>query len=64
MFETICKRQEVMEFTKDQLQVIESALEDARDNTGDPEWADEITSVLLEVRLNLHKKAKDETAQI
>ena len=53
-----------MEFTKDQLQVIESALEDARDNTGDPEWADEITSVLLEVRLNLHKKANDETAQI
>ena len=53
-----------MEFTKDQLQVIESALEDARDNTGGPEWADEMTSVLLEVRLNLQKKANDETAQI
>ena len=64
MFETICKRKEVMEFTKDQLQVIESALEVARDNTGDTEWADEINSVLYEVRHNLHKKANDETAQI
>ena len=53
-----------MEFTEDQLMVIEEALKMARDNTGDEEWADEITSVLLEVRLNLHKKANHETAQI
>ena len=53
-----------MEFTEDQLMVIEEALKMARDNTGDVEWADEITSVLLEVRLNLHKKANHETAQI
>ena len=30
-----------MEFTKEQLQIIESALEDTRDNTGDEEWAEE-----------------------
>ena len=64
MFETVCERKEVMEFTEDQLMVIEEALKMARDNTGDVEWADEINSVLLEVRLNLHKKANDETAQI
>ena len=39
-----------MEFTKEQLQIIESALEDTRDNTGDEEWAEEIQSVLGVIR--------------
>ena len=42
-----------MEFTKDQLLVIEEALLTARDNTGDEKWADEIWSVLSEVRSKL-----------
>ena len=42
-----------MEFTKDQLMVIEEALLTARDNTGDEKWADEIWSVLSEVRSKL-----------
>ena len=44
-----------MEFTKDQLLVIEEALLTARDNTGDEEWADEIWSVLNEVRSKLNE---------
>ncbi len=42
-----------MEFTKEQLQVIESALEDTRDNTGDDEWYNELSLVLEKVRKNL-----------
>ena len=42
-----------MEFTKEQLQVIESTLEDTRDNTGDDEWYNEISLVLEKVRKNL-----------
>ena len=39
-----------MEFTKDQLMVIEEALKMARDNTGDEEWYNELSEVLVEVR--------------
>ena len=39
-----------MEFTKEQLQIIEQALEDTRDNTGDEEWAADIQSVLGVIR--------------
>tara|TARA_B100002019_G_C20823023_1_gene381542 strand:- start:326 stop:478 length:153 start_codon:yes stop_codon:yes gene_type:complete len=45
-----------MEFTKEQLQIIESALEDTRDNTGDVVWAEEIQSVLMEVRDQLKQR--------
>ena len=45
-----------MEFTKEQLHIIESALEDTRDNTGDEEWAEEIQSVLMEVRDQLKQR--------
>ena len=42
-----------MEFSTDHLRVIETALEELRDNTGDEEWANEIWSVLNEVRSKL-----------
>ena len=42
-----------MEFTEDELLIIEEALKMARDNTGDEEWADEIWSVLNKVRSKL-----------
>lgn len=52
-----------MQFTKDQLQVIESALEDKRENlfsswlvaTGDDKWRDELAGVLEAVRENLRQ---------
>ena len=44
-----------MEFTEDQLLIIEESLKMARDNTGDEEWADEIWSVLNEVRSKLNE---------
>ena len=45
-----------MEFSKEQLQVIESALEDTRDNTGDVERYNELSLVLEKVRLTLKEK--------
>ena len=42
--------------TKEQLQIIESALEDTRDNTGDEEWANDIQSVLEVIRNILKQK--------
>ena len=39
-----------MEFTKNQLMVIEEALKMAKDNTGDEEWYNELSEVLVEVR--------------
>lgn len=45
-----------MEFTRDQLLIIEEALLTARDNTGDEEWANEIWSVLTEVRNELNQE--------
>tara|TARA_A100001201_G_scaffold3078_1_gene7309 strand:+ start:653 stop:829 length:177 start_codon:yes stop_codon:yes gene_type:complete len=49
-------KKDYMEFTKEQLQIIESALEDTRDNTGDEEWAEEIQSVLGVIRNILKQK--------
>ena len=43
-----------MEFTKDQLRIIETALEELRDNTGDDDWYVEISSVLTDVRNELN----------
>ena len=45
-----------MEFTKDQLRIIETALEELRDNTGDDDWYVEISSVLTDVRDELKKE--------
>ena len=42
-----------MEFSEEQLLVIESALMAARDNTGDENWYDELSEVLVEVRNEL-----------
>jgi len=42
-----------MEFSEEQLLVIESALMSARDNTGDEDWYDELSEVLAEVRNEL-----------
>ena len=42
-----------MEFTKDELMVIEEALKMARDNTGDSKAGIEIWSVLSKVRSKL-----------
>ena len=38
-----------MEFTKDQLLIIEEALRTARDNAGDEEWYNELSEVLTDV---------------
>jgi len=45
-----------MEFTKEQLQIIEQALEDTRDNTGDDDWYIELSQVLEVVRNKLKEK--------
>ena len=42
-----------MEFSEEQLLVIESALMVARDNAGDEDWHDELSEVLAEVRNEL-----------
>ena len=47
---------ENMEFTKEQLQIIEQALEDTRDNTGDDDWYIELSQVLEVVRNKLKEK--------
>ena len=44
-----------MEFTKDQLLIIEEALRTARDNACDDEWYAELSEVLAEVRNELNK---------
>ena len=45
-----------MEFTKDQLMIIEEALKTARDNAGDEEWYTELSEVLVEVRNGLKEE--------
>ena len=44
-----------MEFTKDQLLIIEEALRTARDNAFDDDYYVEISSVLTEVRNELNE---------
>ena len=45
-----------MEFTEDKLLIIEEALKMARDNTGDEEWYNELSEVLVEVRTKLSEE--------
>ena len=45
-----------MEFTKDQLLIIEEALRTARDNSCDEEWYNELSEVLTDVRNELDKE--------
>lgn len=47
-----------MNFTKEDLQVIETALETAQDNTGDDEWYGELADMLEKVRKNLRQLEK------
>ena len=45
-----------MEFTKDQLLLIEEALRTARDNAFDEEYYNELSEVLTQVRNELNKE--------